>query len=194
VERPHLEVVDVFRRFGSEYRLQHAGTLSRGQQRVMSAIERCRIEALGGHLEQCDARGNQAPRTTPAGIDGEPGDNARNGVVKFDNGVTGIVKANYRTGGRHHRREIHGSGASAYVDLGTGAGVDCAATIPTHQGAASYSLAAAGALHLQAEACRCIFSSYAYTSRPLGSGIARPSSRAVSIHSPITVSAFRSAS
>jgi hypothetical protein len=61
VERPHLEVADVFRRFGSEYRLQHAGTLARAQQRVMSAIERCRTEALGGHLEQCDACGYQRP-------------------------------------------------------------------------------------------------------------------------------------
>jgi len=77
--------------------------------------------------------------------DGEPEDNAWNGVVKFDNGVTGVVKANYRTGGRHHRLEIHGSGASAYVDLGTGAGIDCSATVLTHEGAASYSLAAAGA-------------------------------------------------
>jgi hypothetical protein len=61
VERPHLEVADVFRRYGSEYRLQHAETLSREQQRVMSAIERCRTEALGGHLEQCDACGYQRP-------------------------------------------------------------------------------------------------------------------------------------
>jgi virulence factor len=76
--------------------------------------------------------------------DGEPEDNAWNGVVRFDNGVTGIVKANYRTGGRVHRLEIHGSGASAFVDLGMGAGLDCAATLLTHEGAASYSAAAAG--------------------------------------------------
>jgi predicted Zn-ribbon and HTH transcriptional regulator len=61
VERPHLEMADVFRRYGPEYRLQHAGTLSHGQQRVMSAIERCRTEALGGHLEQCDSCGYQRP-------------------------------------------------------------------------------------------------------------------------------------
>ena len=61
MERPHLEVADVFRRYGSEYRLQHAGTLSWEQQRVMRAIERCRTEALGGHLEQCDACGYQRP-------------------------------------------------------------------------------------------------------------------------------------
>ena len=32
---------------------------SRGQRRVMSAIERCRTAALGGHVEQCDACGHQ---------------------------------------------------------------------------------------------------------------------------------------
>ena len=61
MERPHLEVADVFRRYGSEYRLQHTEILSHGQRRVMNAIERCRTEALGGHLEQCDACGYQRP-------------------------------------------------------------------------------------------------------------------------------------
>jgi hypothetical protein len=61
VERPHLEVADVFRRYGPEYRLRHVETLSQGQRRVMNAIERCRTEALGGHLEQCDACGYQRP-------------------------------------------------------------------------------------------------------------------------------------
>ena len=61
MERPHLEVADVFRRYGPEYRLQRAETLSHGQRRVMNAVERCRTEALGGHLEQCDACGYQRP-------------------------------------------------------------------------------------------------------------------------------------
>jgi hypothetical protein len=61
VERPKLEVADVFRRYGPEYRQQHAGSLSRGQRRVMSAIELCRTAALGGHLEQCDSCGHQRP-------------------------------------------------------------------------------------------------------------------------------------
>ena len=54
MDRPRLEVADVFRRYGAAYRQQHAGSLSRGQLRVMSAIERCRTAALGGHLEQCN--------------------------------------------------------------------------------------------------------------------------------------------
>lgn len=61
MERPKLEVAEVFRRYGSAYRQKHAGSLSRGQRRVMSAIERCRTAALGGHLEQCDACGHQRP-------------------------------------------------------------------------------------------------------------------------------------
>ena len=61
MERPKLEVADVFRRYGAAYRQQHAGSLSRGQRRVMSAIELCRTAALGGHLEQCDCCGHQRP-------------------------------------------------------------------------------------------------------------------------------------
>jgi Putative transposase/Transposase zinc-binding domain len=52
--RPALELADIFRRYGSTYRQAHAGSVSRGQRRVMSAIERCRTAALGGHVEQCD--------------------------------------------------------------------------------------------------------------------------------------------
>ena len=54
-----LEVAESFRRLGTSYRQDHADTLSRGQRRVMSAIERCRTAALGGHVEQCNACGHQ---------------------------------------------------------------------------------------------------------------------------------------
>ena len=54
-----LEVADIFRQAGPAYRQQHADALSRGQRCVMSAIERCRTAALGGHVEQCDACGHQ---------------------------------------------------------------------------------------------------------------------------------------
>ena len=50
-----LEVADIFRLIGPAYRAQHAAALSRGQRRVMSAVEQCRTMALGGHVEQCDA-------------------------------------------------------------------------------------------------------------------------------------------
>jgi hypothetical protein len=55
--RGGLEVADVFRRHGAAYREAHAGHLSRGQRRVMAAIEACRSAALGGHVEQCDGCG-----------------------------------------------------------------------------------------------------------------------------------------
>ena len=52
--RRALEVADVFRRHGAAYREAHDGHLSRGQRRVMGAIETCRSAALGGHVEQCN--------------------------------------------------------------------------------------------------------------------------------------------
>jgi hypothetical protein len=54
-----LEVADIFRQIGPAYRDAQAAHLSRGQRRVMSAIERCRTAALGGHVEQCDDCGHQ---------------------------------------------------------------------------------------------------------------------------------------
>jgi len=54
-----LEMADILRQIGPAYRRDHAEHLSRGQRCVMSAIERCRTAALGGHVEQCDACGHQ---------------------------------------------------------------------------------------------------------------------------------------
>src|SRR6202023_398349 len=55
VARTGPEVADVFRRYGDSYRERHGASLSTAQRRVMSAIERCRTAALGGHVEQCDS-------------------------------------------------------------------------------------------------------------------------------------------
>lgn len=52
-------MADIFRQIGPAYRQEHADALSRGQRCAMSAIERCRTAALGGHVEQCDACGHQ---------------------------------------------------------------------------------------------------------------------------------------
>ncbi|MCB0066734.1 MAG: IS91 family transposase [Caldilineaceae bacterium] len=49
-----LEVADVFRRFGPQWRKANAGHISLGQQRAMTAIEICRTAALGGHVERCE--------------------------------------------------------------------------------------------------------------------------------------------
>jgi hypothetical protein len=51
---PALEVADIFRDQGAAWREARAGHLSRGQLQVMSAIERCRSAALGGHLLCCE--------------------------------------------------------------------------------------------------------------------------------------------
>src|ERR1700752_1584298 len=53
------EVADGFRRYGDAYRQRHGASLSTAQRRVMTAIERCRTAALGGHVEQCDTCGYQ---------------------------------------------------------------------------------------------------------------------------------------
>ena len=55
MERPKLEVADIFRRYGETYRAEHEGSLSVAQRRVMQAITACRTAALGGHVERCDA-------------------------------------------------------------------------------------------------------------------------------------------
>jgi hypothetical protein len=57
--RPVLEVAEIFRQCGPQFRQTHADGLSRAQRRAMSAIELCRTVALGGHVEQCDACAHQ---------------------------------------------------------------------------------------------------------------------------------------
>jgi hypothetical protein len=54
VVRPALEVADIFRDFGPAWRQTNAGHVSLGQLKVMSAIERCRTAALGGHVARCE--------------------------------------------------------------------------------------------------------------------------------------------
>ncbi|HYR11842.1 MAG TPA: transposase zinc-binding domain-containing protein, partial [Longimicrobium sp.] len=51
---PALEVADIFRAHGAAWRAAHAGHISLGQLKVMSAIEACRTAALGGHVERCE--------------------------------------------------------------------------------------------------------------------------------------------
>ncbi len=57
MDRPPLEVADIFRRYGDRYRA--ATALSTAQRRVMTAIETCRTAQLGGHVERCDACAHQ---------------------------------------------------------------------------------------------------------------------------------------
>lgn len=52
VVRPRLEVADIFRLHGEQYRSRHH--LSPEQHKAMRDIQRCRTSALGGHLDVCD--------------------------------------------------------------------------------------------------------------------------------------------
>lgn len=52
--RPSLEVADIFRDYGPAWRDANRGHISLDQLKVMSAIERCRTAALGGHVARCE--------------------------------------------------------------------------------------------------------------------------------------------
>jgi hypothetical protein len=49
-----LEIADIFRDHGRAWRDANRGHVSLGQMKVMSAIERCRTAALGGHVARCE--------------------------------------------------------------------------------------------------------------------------------------------
>jgi predicted Zn-ribbon and HTH transcriptional regulator len=48
------ETVDIFRDHGPAWRQANAGHVNLDQLKVMSAIERCRTAALGGHVARCE--------------------------------------------------------------------------------------------------------------------------------------------
>ena len=52
--RPVLEVADILREHGPAWRETNRGHVSLDQLKVMSAIERCRTVALGGHVARCE--------------------------------------------------------------------------------------------------------------------------------------------
>ncbi|NLW51174.1 MAG: Gfo/Idh/MocA family oxidoreductase [Candidatus Brocadiaceae bacterium] len=109
------------------------GGLSAFDSDSIHAIDLVRWMADGTAVKAATVR-NQVEDIVP---------NMWNSVARFDNGVTGIVKANYQTGGRTHTFEIHGPGASAFINLGMG-GAQCEAQIMTTEGKGGYSLAATG--------------------------------------------------
>jgi hypothetical protein len=61
MDRPRLEVADIFRRYGAAYRQHQGAALTPAQRHVMTAIELCRTAALGGHLERCDSCAYERP-------------------------------------------------------------------------------------------------------------------------------------
>ena len=54
-----LEVADIFRAFGPDYREVHGPEMPLRHLRVMRAVEICRTAELGGHIDQCDHCGQQ---------------------------------------------------------------------------------------------------------------------------------------
>ena len=52
--RPVLELADILREHGPAWREANRGHASLDQLKVMSAIERCRTAALGGHVARCE--------------------------------------------------------------------------------------------------------------------------------------------
>ena len=60
MSRSALEVADIFRDHGAAWRRANAGHVSLGQLKVMSAVERCRTSALGGHVARCEDCAHEA--------------------------------------------------------------------------------------------------------------------------------------
>lgn len=54
MSRQSLEVADIFRRHGAQWRENHQGHINRNQYKVMAAIECCRSSELGGHVLSCE--------------------------------------------------------------------------------------------------------------------------------------------
>ena len=54
MSRLALEVADIFRDHGPAWRRANVGHVSLDQMKAMSAIERCRTAALGGHVARCE--------------------------------------------------------------------------------------------------------------------------------------------
>ena len=89
------------------------------------------------------AQSEPVAASTVIGRFNSPVDNAWNSVFRFENGIVGTLRANYQASGRVHDLEIHGSGASAFINLGF-ATPTCDARIIYNDGVALYSAAAAG--------------------------------------------------
>jgi predicted dehydrogenase len=69
--------------------------------------------------------------------------NAWSSIFSFDNGVNGTLRANYQTSSRVHTFEMHGTDASAYINLGFADQI-CEATILAAVKGSIYSRAASG--------------------------------------------------
>ena len=57
MNRPALEVADIFRAFAHRFYERSRAGISWPQHKVMRAIERCRTAALGHHRDRCSKCG-----------------------------------------------------------------------------------------------------------------------------------------
>ncbi len=60
MNRPTLEVADIFRAKGDSFIDRNQNRISFEQLKVMRAITRCRTAALGGHIDRCTRCGHEA--------------------------------------------------------------------------------------------------------------------------------------
>jgi predicted dehydrogenase len=108
---------------------------------VIHAIDLVRHLAAGGAGKYSALK----EATTLERIDPKAGiPDAWYSAMVFENGVTAGVRANYSAGGRVHQFELHGPGASAFIDLGFG-GAGASGKILYNPGPGSHSISAAGA-------------------------------------------------
>jgi len=52
-----VEMAEIFRRYGPQYRAKYGDRMLPSHRQVMRAIERCRTPALGGHVYYCEECG-----------------------------------------------------------------------------------------------------------------------------------------
>ncbi len=50
-----VEIADIFRRYGSQYRAKYGDKILPSHRQAMGAIERCRTALLGGHIYACES-------------------------------------------------------------------------------------------------------------------------------------------
>ncbi len=59
MNRPTLEVGDIFRKYSPAFLDRYDHVLSADQRRVLKDVASCRTAALGGHVEECDQCGQR---------------------------------------------------------------------------------------------------------------------------------------
>src|SRR5256885_15311697 len=60
MDRPPLEVADLIRAAGPDFLERTHRRLTSRHRKVLTAIERCRTAALGGHVDECSNCGHRA--------------------------------------------------------------------------------------------------------------------------------------